>query len=188
MGEMKLLIELANLTLDELELIWKWRNQQHIRDTMLSNKPISWDEHLNWFNHLKTCKTKLTKIFKVNKEPIGILNISINDGSYGICEWGFYLGKSGTAKGTGKILGYAALEFIFNTLECNYVIGRVINTNAISKNFHERLGFKLQHVLDSQFRDGQALDIFVYRISREEWSKQKIFIKNQINAIIERTE
>ncbi|EEU7008213.1 UDP-4-amino-4,6-dideoxy-N-acetyl-beta-L-altrosamine N-acetyltransferase, partial [Campylobacter jejuni] len=53
------------LNLDELKLVWQWRNDENISQFML-NKSIKFEEHVNFIEQLKTSKDK--KYFLLFKE------------------------------------------------------------------------------------------------------------------------
>lgn len=165
----------------DLDKIFKWRNQEHIRNVMLNNNEISWDEHINWYINLQENKNKLSKIFIIEEMEYGVLNVNITDKEANTCTWGFYIGENSSLKGAGLLLGYTSLEFIFKGLEIRKLCAEVIGTNEISRNFHEKLGFKLDGTLRKHIkRVDNYEDIYVYSLFLEEWEEYSDSIKKEL--------
>ncbi|MFJ8517776.1 UDP-4-amino-4,6-dideoxy-N-acetyl-beta-L-altrosamine N-acetyltransferase [Lysinibacillus xylanilyticus] len=165
---------LRDLVVDDLEKILAWRNQEHIRSVMFNDNIIEWQQHINWYKELKNSNRGISKIFTVNNVDYGILNVIDIDSYSNRCSWGFYIGDKKAPKGTGLLLGYTALEFVFKELKFRKLCAEVIETNKISCNFHEKLGFKLDGILRKQIkRNDKYEDIYVYSLFAEEWEVHK---------------
>ena len=173
--------ELVDIKFTDLKLVYNWRNQEHIRQMMYNQDPIKWENHLKWYESLSIDSAKISKIFRINNEPIGVINVNNIDWQNQRCDWGFYIGKLDTAKGTGLLLGYVALQFILVELGFNKVVGEVLQYNEISKKFHERLGFKLDGVLRQHIDQGKAFkDVYVYSLLKEDWLLRSDQIKREL--------
>lgn len=174
---------LRDIVEDDLDKILAWRNQEHIRSVMFNNDIIDWQQHSNWYKEIKSNNNKISKIFSVNKIDYGILNINNIDNYSNKCSWGFYIGDTNAPKGTGKLLGYTALEFVFKELKFRKLCAEVIETNQVSCNFHEKLGFKLDGVLRKEIkRNNEYEDIYVYSLFAEEWEKHKEYLKLELEG------
>ncbi|MGG2075402.1 UDP-4-amino-4,6-dideoxy-N-acetyl-beta-L-altrosamine N-acetyltransferase [Lysinibacillus irui] len=166
---------LRDIVIDDLEKILAWRNQEHIRAVMFNNNIILWQQHMDWFNELKNTDNKISKIFKINNDDFGMLNISNINEYCNSCYWGFYIGEKKAPKGTGLLLGYTSLEFIFKELNFRKLCAEVIESNKISCYFHEKLGFKLEGTSRKQIkRNDNYEDIYIYSLFAEEWEIKRI--------------
>lgn len=172
---------LRDIKLDDLEKVLKWRNQESIRNVMFNDSLISWEKHLDWYKNLQQNNRKISKIFHVNNTDYGVLNINQIDFESNKCEWGFYIGESNSPKGMGLLLGYTSLEYIFLTLGIRKLCAEVIETNKVSCNYHEKLGFKLDGILRKHIkRNNRYEDVYVYSIFDEEWKIKSLMIKNEL--------
>ncbi|MEK4173671.1 UDP-4-amino-4,6-dideoxy-N-acetyl-beta-L-altrosamine N-acetyltransferase [Lysinibacillus sp. FSL L8-0312] len=172
---------LRDIVIDDLEKILAWRNQEHIRCVMYNRDIILWQQHLIWFNELKNNKYKLSKIFSINNDDYGVININNIDRYSNRCTWGFYIGEQKSPKGTGLLLGYTTLEFIFKELKFRKLCAEVIESNKISRSFHEKLGFKLDGTLRKHLKLNEDYqDIYMYSLFAEEWEEKRIGLKLEL--------
>ncbi|KPN97427.1 UDP-4-amino-4,6-dideoxy-N-acetyl-beta-L-altrosamine N-acetyltransferase [Lysinibacillus sp. ZYM-1] len=172
---------LRDIVIDDLEKVLAWRNQEHIRSVMFNDNIILWQQHMNWFNELKNNHYKLSKIFSIKNVDYGVININNIDEYSNRCSWGFYIGEKKAPKGTGILLGYISLEFVFKELKFRKLCAEVIESNKISCNFHEKLGFKLEGTLRKQIKRNENYeDIYIYSLFAEEWEEKRIELKLEL--------
>lgn len=165
-GSMRLLKE------EDLGLVLEWRNSERIRNSMISNHIISWEEHLSWFKNLKESDTYL--IFEYMGQPAGMVNFTEINIPQGTGWWGFYVGKAGLPRGTGLLMGYLGLTYVFENLKSNMVLSKVLAANQVSLAYHKRLGFS-EDVMEKQyiFRDGENQEIVYFSYEFEKWVEYK---------------
>jgi UDP-4-amino-4,6-dideoxy-N-acetyl-beta-L-altrosamine N-acetyltransferase len=178
------ILEVARLkpiSSEDLELIYSWRNQKHIRDVMFNDQPIGWEDHLAWFEKLEKVHEKMSLLFYLRNTPLGIVNFSL-DLANEKCEWGFYIGNKEAPKGAGTIMGVAALNFIFKEINIRKVIGEVLDFNKKSLIFHEKLGFSFEGK-SAINRNGKNTNIHRFAINKQEWESNKGNIKVLIEGI-----
>lgn len=174
---------LRDIAVDDLEKIFVWRNKEHIRSVMFNQDVILWDQHIGWYNQLIDSQYKISKIFSVNHVDLGVLNINEIDRHSNKCSWGFYVGEKKAPKGTGLLLGYTSLEFIFNEIKIRKLCAEVIESNKISCNFHEKLGFKLEGILRKHIkRKATYENVYVYSLFVEEWEEKKKELKLELEG------
>lgn len=180
-GDSVVLGQLRDIYRHDLQKLLNWRNQEFIRKVMFNDSLISWDQHLKWYENLIKSNNKISKIFVFNGKDFGLLNINNIDEQNGSCEWGFYIGEKNSHKGAGLLLGFTSLEFIFNNLKMRKLTAKVIESNIISRNFHEKLGFHLDGILRKQIkRSNHYEDVYLYSIFNDEWEKKAVQIKKEI--------
>ena len=124
---------------DDLLTVLSWRNHPSVKRFMLSSTDISQEEHRAWFQRVSQDNTRAVLIYVKEDQPLGFVQFS---GIYDACgtEWGFYASPN-APKGTGFALGQAAIRFAFTQLAVDKIIGHVLEHNAASSRFHEKLGF-----------------------------------------------
>ncbi|VVN01335.1 hypothetical protein PS623_03303 [Pseudomonas fluorescens] len=144
---------IRNMTQNDLEQVLAWRNHPEIRRYMYTQHEITLAEHRDWFERSSLDPSKHLLIFEVDKIAQGF--ISINELSFsGVAEWGFYIAVD-AAKGTGRQLGLATLNYAFNTLQLRKVCGQALASNKRSIKFHLTLGFQQEGELREQYWDGE---------------------------------
>lgn len=153
------------------EIIFHWRNKLRIRKSMLDDKEILWEEHLEWVANLNKREDYKLNLFFKKDIPVGVVNYTL-DLKNNIAEWGFYLGEENLPKGTGKLMGETGLNYAFKVLKVEKVKGIVLEQNIISQNFHESLKFKNEGFLREEvIKDNQRQGLYCYGLLRSEWLK-----------------
>lgn len=171
---------LRNVQNGDLEKLFYWRNRLFIRSVMFNTKIIEWDQHIAWYNSITLSDNKCTKIFSIKDVDYGVVSL-IDIEKNNKCAWGFYIGNEFAPKGTGLLLGYTALEYIFVELNMRKLCAEIIESNIVSQKFHEKLGFKLDGILRKHIeRDEHHEDVYVYSLFNEEWKQKSIEIKAQL--------
>ncbi|OMP65791.1 UDP-4-amino-4,6-dideoxy-N-acetyl-beta-L-altrosamine N-acetyltransferase [Domibacillus epiphyticus] len=175
--------ELKDIQEKDLKLILDWRNQEWIRDCMYNRDVISMEQHVKWFEKLQRSETSISRIFYYGGIPYGILNVNDIDKVNKRCEWGFYIGSDDAPRGMGTILGFTSLNYIFNHISVRKICAEVIGSNKKSISFHQKMGFVQEGLLRKQIvRDGLDVDIVLYGMFKEEWSKKSARIQMKIEG------
>lgn len=176
-------LEKANLKLitePDLELVLNWRNQEFIRRVMYTSRRISADEHVSWFRRLQDNPSSRSLLFYFEGQPYGVVNINRINPYNLTCDWGFYIGEQSAPKGLGTVLGYKALEYIFEQLQMRKVCAEVLEYNEISIRFHKKLGFVEEGSLREQvLKDGQYLDVMLLGMFARDWPRHSLNLQEQ---------
>ena len=135
-----LTIELLNFTqlsLDEKELVLKWRNDERIRRWMFSTELISLENHLNYIDSLSSKKDRVYFLVKQNSLPIGVIDFTkITTSSAHI---GLYANPD--IKGLGNLLMEKIVNYAFEKLKIKKLISEVFETNIKAIKLYERFDF-----------------------------------------------
>ena len=175
--------QLRDIREKDLMLILNWRNREAIRKVMYNGNTISIEEHLQWFKRLEKDDASISKIFSYNQVDYGVLNIKKINRINNNCEWGFYIGEQNTLRGLGTILGFTALNYIFNELSIRKLSAEVLSINEQSISFHEKMGFVKEGVLRKHIKkDKDYIDISLYSLFKEEWENYSINIIRKIEG------
>lgn len=123
--------DFITLNLDELKLVWQWRNDESIGQFML-NKSIKFEEHLNFIEQLKTSKDKKYFLLYKAKEALGIIYFrkitKIN------CEFRLYTKPN--LKGVGQILINEIIKYAFEILTIKSLKACVFKQNQRALNLY----------------------------------------------------
>ena len=161
---------LRALKMQDLPMVLAWRNHPTVRQWMFTQHEITLEEHIRWFESASQDARKHLLIFELNGAPQGCVNLNL-DKLGKIADWGFYIAPD-AVKGTGRLLGDAALRHSFEILGLHKLCGQVINHNQKSINFHLRLGFTNEGILHQQHFDGQQFaDVYLFGMLASDWQK-----------------
>lgn len=153
---------------EDLPLILTWRNHPDIRRFMFTQHEIQMDEHRKWFESASQDPTRRLLMVEDSMQAIGYVQFS-RISEQGVADWGFFV-RPESAKGTGRQLGEAALEYAFGTLNLHKVCGQAIDVNQASIAFHERLGFSREAELTArQCINGRYHDVICFGLLEQEW-------------------
>lgn len=177
-------VQLKEISDEDLPLVLSWRNQDKIKNVMINDKNVSWHEHLAWFENLKGNGDLIVLLFYLDDRPLGLVNFKV-DRQNEKCEWGFYIGAQDTPRGVGKLMCFAALNYLFYQLNVRKVCAEVLEHNIKSLTFHEKLGFSIEGKLVKHLRkNNQFIDVYLLGLFKKQWEQKK----DEINLLIERTE
>ena len=154
----------------DLETVFSWRNSERVRSYMYTDHIITQPEHRAWFDRTRQTEFPATLIFEYRGVPIGLKSFSQIDRHNNRCHWGFYLGESELPRGCGTVMGFLALEYIFERHNFRKLCAEAFAFNDGSIKYHTRLGFVqegcfLQHVL----KNGRYEDIISFAIFKDNW-------------------
>jgi UDP-4-amino-4,6-dideoxy-N-acetyl-beta-L-altrosamine N-acetyltransferase len=119
---------------------------------MLTQHEISADEHARWFTQASLDPHQHLLIFEWQGQALGFVSLR-ELASGGVAEWGFYAAPD-APKGSGRLLGQAALTYAFGQLNLHKVCGQALAFNQRSIGFHLALGFAQEGILRDQHFDG----------------------------------
>ncbi|MGX5805255.1 UDP-4-amino-4,6-dideoxy-N-acetyl-beta-L-altrosamine N-acetyltransferase [Bradyrhizobium sp. Arg314] len=152
---------------EDLPMVLAWRNHWDVRRFMFTQHEIGLDEHRNWFARSSREETRRLLVVLDGEVPIGFVQFD-NVADAGASNWGFYADPQAT-KGTGKMLGFAALNYAFDELKLHKVCGQAVDFNTASIALHERLGFSQEGILREQQRiDGVYRSLVCFGLLKSE--------------------
>lgn len=154
----------------DLDVVLAWRNSDRVRSYMYTDHIITQDEHRSWFERTRQAEFPPTLIFEYRGIPVGLKSFSQIDRFNNRCYWGFYLGESELPRGCGSVMGFLALEYIFEQQKFRKLCAEAFAFNEGSVKYHTRLGFVqegrfMQHIL----KNGRYEDIISFAIFRDNW-------------------
>lgn len=161
----------------DLALVFKWRNTKNIRDCMLQDQLITWQEHCDWFANLQLRNDQVVFLFYIRKNPVGVISFNhINEGRRD-CSWGFYIGESTAPKGAGSLMAFYGIEYMFSKYSMYKINSQVIDFNESSLRFHQSLKFETIGFLKEKLcRGNKCCDLVLFRLLKNEWNNAKEMI------------
>lgn len=135
---------------NDIEMILKWRNSEHIRRYALQKETITLKEHTAWF-HSQQIKGNLYFIVETGDKPVGL--IWAKDFSGLTCETGFYLYETDVQN---TLLAYkVSLNFnnyLFHKRAIESIYCDILNDNKRSIRFTLSLGYEKIEEMDEYSR------------------------------------
>ena len=162
-GQLRILKE------EDWDMVLKWRNSDRVRLSMFSTHVITKEEHRNWYFNLdyNTCRYF---VFEYQQRPVGLVYFTEIDQNNNRCSWGFYLGETDVPPGTGLLMGYLSMEYVFTVLNIRKLCSQVLGNNETSFRYHHKLGFKEEgRLLKHVFHNGIYVDVIVMALFKNEW-------------------
>lgn len=167
-------VALRAFSIEDAELLLRWRNSNQVRPFMATSHLISSAEHMRWVRRMLEGTLPNLLIFELNEVPCGMVNVSDYIPVHERVHWGFYLGEVGLPKGTGLRMLSLTLDYLFYHRHIRKVCGEVIASNMRSLRVHERLGFKREGTLKYHYiKNGKTEDAVLYGRFENNWQAHR---------------
>ncbi|PHS70960.1 MAG: UDP-4-amino-4,6-dideoxy-N-acetyl-beta-L-altrosamine N-acetyltransferase [Methylophaga sp.] len=150
--------ELREMVDTDLDKIRYWRNHPSVNKYMCTQKHITVDDHIKWFNSVSKDSLHHVFIYEEDTKEIGFVHLKQRNEQTLAFEWGFYIDPK-SEKGTGTRMLQFVIKKVFNELKGHKIFGEVLDFNQSSIRLHQRLGFKQEgilkehHVIDNNYCD-----------------------------------
>ncbi|MGI2156612.1 UDP-4-amino-4,6-dideoxy-N-acetyl-beta-L-altrosamine N-acetyltransferase [Shewanella baltica] len=167
--------QFRRLSAETLEAVWRWRNLPHIRANMHTDRLISWQEHLQWFEQLQQDASRAYWVLWQNNNPVGTLYFTAV--SEDMLEWGCYLGEQQLWPGSGLLLEVAALDYASQYTQATTLRAEVLSTNSSVLKMHHVFGYQEKEALKYS---GTRNDIFVFEYLLTDWRQYRAMILNRL--------
>lgn len=118
-----------NLSDYEKHLVWKWRNDEHIRQWMLNKAEIPFENHLKFIDSLKQRNDLYYWLVYKKTTPVGVFDIVDVDILKGEAEPGYYLDPLLLNSGEGLYFNYYYRFFFHNILNFPFLKGHILCGN-----------------------------------------------------------
>ncbi len=164
----------------DLKKVLDWRNSERIRQSMLSDHLISWEEHWHWFTNMNQDRNSYL-LFEFQEQPAGLVYFNDIDRYHNKACWGFYVGETELPRGTGLLMGYLGLSHAFSEQAFRKICSEALFSNPTSISFHIKLGFVEEGRLIQQVRKGENyVDLILLALFNEQWQQNQNRIREFI--------
>lgn len=156
-------IYLRPITVEDTDLVLKWRNSKAVVENYIYRKPISREEHLSWLND--KVGTGLVHQFIIcrleDDKPLGSIYLQNFEETNRKAEEGIFLGeREAYGKGIGTEAAKLLLEYCFKELHLHKVSARALAYNQASLRMHEKAGYRQEaYFRDELWIDGKFEDL-----------------------------
>jgi len=165
-------VSLRPITLEDMDLILKWRNNPDVKQSFVYQKPLTAEEHINWMK-TRVKSGEVVQFIILNNAgniPIGSVYFRDVDKENRSAEYGIFIGeKSCFSKGYGSETAKLFLDFGFNTLHLHRIFLRVFSDNERAIKSYLNAGFSKEGIAkDMIFQNGRYRSmLFMSKISGE---------------------
>ncbi len=169
----------------DADRILGWRNSDFVRTNMFHNETITIEEHQRWFADARRSGDGHHLVFEYDEIPSGLVSYSRFFKGSRIAKWGFYLSPDAPVRrGLGLIMCYLGLTYGFESLQLHKIVGEVLSSNTPSTAIHNKLGFKLEGTLRSQYERAHTYwDVLVFGMLEQEWLQNSERIRSALSAL-----
>ena len=165
----------------DLETIFSWRNAPNVRRAMYSQREITWNEHMMWFEGLKVDDSRQCFLYlNRDNEQSGVVYFKDLNFVHDTAFWGFYANPH-ARPGTGMRMSLEALDHAFLKLRIKKLIADVLASNSRSVEMHKRVGFVEEGCFREQYSVGkQRIDVIRLGILSNEWWLMRDSLENRL--------
>lgn len=161
-------VYLRPITEEDTDLVVRWRNDKKVVENFIYRKPITRDDHLNWF-HNKIEKGLVYQFIICDNEtdkPLGSVYLQNFEEDCKKAEFGSFLGEDEAyGRGLGTETCSLLVEYSFEVLGLHKLESRVIAYNVASRRMLEKSGYVQEAYLrDELFLNGKYEDLTFYGI------------------------
>ena len=167
---------------EDLELVREWRNSPEVSQYMYTENFISKEQQEKWFEKIQQDESSKYWMIKYEDKNLGVANIVDIDRRNSKCNWGFYLGNSSIrGKGIGAKVEFNVLNYVFEELKLNKLVGEVFSFNEKVVKMHEKFGFRREGFLRNHiYKNDKFHDVVVIGLLSSEWNQIKKEVESRI--------
>ena len=140
------------------ELLWHWANDPAVRSNSFNPQPISWEDHVRWFDEVLADADRILLIAEDDDGPLG--QIRFDREADGAFEADVSIGTTHRGRGLGAALIRAGVQSLVELHEDVRVRALVLPHNVASSKSFEAAGFK---VVDRRDDGTSVLEMLVRR-------------------------
>lgn len=145
-------------TLEHLDTIRQWRNQERVRAQLFGSQELSEAEHLAWFERYLQESAEYSFVAFDGARPVGHAALYNQNPALGSAEFGrLYVGdERDLGKGFGAVITLAVTDFALRALKLQWLTLRVREDNRRAIEVYSAAGFK--HAVRSEGKLTMALN------------------------------
>lgn len=162
-------VYLRPITLEDTDLIVKWRNSDRVRRNFIYQKPFTREGHLAWMRE-KVAVGQVVQFILCQTEddlPVGSVYFRDIDRDNRRAEYGIFIGEEAAAgKGYGTAAAKGAVAYARDVLGLHKLMLRVFADNIAAVRSYEKAGFVQEGRLRDEIRteDGGYRDLLLMAV------------------------
>jgi UDP-2,4-diacetamido-2,4,6-trideoxy-beta-L-altropyranose hydrolase len=136
------ILDIRKAQIEDVDIYFNWVNDEFVRNNSINNKPIPYEDHVNWFGNKIKNSNSLLFIFEENQRSIGQVRFDKENEDLVI---DYSIDKDYRGKNLGKVIMRMALDNICTaeiSNETKSLIARVRINNIASARVFESLNFE----------------------------------------------
>ena len=122
------MISHRKMNLNDLFLIYNWRNEKKVIKNSLSKKKITLNEHKTWFNQIMKSANHLSLIFLFNGEEFGLVRFFLYNNS---AEINYLICEKFRGKRLSKLMLIQSIKLLLSRHEIKKIFAKVLKNNII---------------------------------------------------------
>ena len=133
-------------------LLFEWANDPNVRANAKNLKPITWEEHVAWFDNIISNNSIFTYILVGARESIGMIRFNIDSGKAIIT---YSINKKYRGQGFGKLIVKTGMKTLENIIDKPVFVAYVKKDNIASEKIFNKLGFafkKMEIIANTEFK------------------------------------
>ena len=159
-------VSLREITLEDTELIVKWRNNERVRGNFVFREHFTNEMHEAWFRN--KVQKGFVKQFIIcenagDHRPVGSVYFRDIDESTGTAEYGIFIGEDDAiGKDYGNETALLALSYAQDVLKLKKIVLRAFKNSEAAIRSYTNAGFvKTKDLLAVECSDGQKSDMIL---------------------------
>ena len=161
-------IYLRPITMEDTDLVVKWRNNEKVVQNFIYRKPISREEHICWMEQ-KVATGRVIQFIICDLQtdkPLGVVYIQNIEEEHSKAEEGIFLGEEEAfGRGIGTEAARLMVRYAFEILGLHKLSARVLAYNMASRRMHEGAGYEQEAYFKQElYLDGKYEDLIFYGI------------------------
>lgn len=169
------MIDLRDLTEDDAERLFLWRREPEVDRWMCGEPARTLEEHLAWFDALRSDPDVRAWIINLRARPVGLLTLKGLTGCDRRAEWGWYVGEpEARGRGVGRGAQALGLDLAFGRLGLHKVWADVLADNETALRAQAAAGFRREGYLVQHARKGGIYrDVVRLAMLAPEWAERR---------------
>ena len=176
------MIELRDLTDEDCERLFLWRQEPEVDRWMDELPPRSIEEHRRWFEGFLTDGDLAGQIICENGQPAGFLSLNGLKSRHRRGGWGWYIGEAAArGRGAGRAAQALGLDLAFGKLGLEKVFAEVLAENGAALKAQAAAGFRREGYLrDHVIKDGRRRDVVLLAMLASEWAERRGVVRKSL--------
>ena len=145
-------VTLRPLTLSDTEDILRWRSEANVRANLLSARPPTREEHIQWFEaaRLRRDREDFVIVHMTSGRTVGTVSLVGTQSTERAAEFGILIGEPDfRGKGLARESSQLVLRYGFSVLGLESIFLNLYADNLKAKRLYETLGFTTEAQADA---------------------------------------